>query len=125
MNWKIVVLIIVVMVVAAVALVASLVVYRVVTGADTSIGVDRAFERHADELRAIPGVTLLGTHSGGGEPAHIYVRVDRITPEIRAAVPDELDGYRVDLELEPPPPVSPPVIEGRITRVTPATPEEF
>ena len=79
---------------------------------------------HDSELRSIPGVQSLGTHSGGGEPAHIVVYVDKLTPAVRAAVPATLDGYRVDVEEQPVLPPSPPLLVGVVKRVTTATPQQ-
>jgi hypothetical protein len=79
---------------------------------------------HDAELRSIPGVEYLGTHSGSGEPAHIVVYVAKVTPEVRAAVPATIHGYRVDVEKAYVPPPSPPMIVGVVTHVTAATPEQ-
>src|SRR5665647_2061312 len=88
------------------------------------VRVGDVLKEHDAELRAIPGVTMLGTHSGGGDPAHIVVYVDKVTPEVRAAVPATLDGYRVDVEAELVLPPSPPMLVGVVKNVTPATPEQ-
>ncbi|MBE3033000.1 MAG: hypothetical protein IMZ74_07365 [Actinobacteria bacterium] len=88
------------------------------------VRVGDVLKEHDAELRAIPGVTMLGTHSGGGDPAHIVVYVDKVTPEVRAAVPATLDGYRVDVEAELVLPPSPPVLAGAVKNVTVATPEQ-
>jgi hypothetical protein len=87
-------------------------------------GVVRALERHSDELHAIPGVQSIGTHMTPDEPSHIVVWVHKVTPEIRAAVPATLDGYRVDVEQETALPTEPPVLQGVIESATPATPEQ-
>ena len=88
------------------------------------VRVGDVLKEHDAELRAIPGVTMLGTHSGGGDPAHIVVYVDKVTPEVRAAVPATLDGYRVDVEAELVLPPSPPMLVGVVKNVTRATPEQ-
>jgi hypothetical protein len=79
---------------------------------------------HDAELRGVPGVQSLGTHSGGGEPAHIVVYVDEVTPALRAAIPATLDGYGVDVEAQPVLPQSPPKLVGIVNDVTPATPKQ-
>jgi len=84
----------------------------------------QALARHQAELRAIPGVDSLGTYEGGGEAPHIVVWVDKITPGILAAVPEELEGFRVSVEVTPTPLPAPPMVHGVITSVTPATPEQ-
>jgi len=84
----------------------------------------QALARHQAELRAIPGVDSLGTYEGGGQTPHIVVWVDKITPEILAAVPKELEGFHVAVEVPPTLPPAPPMVHGVITAVTPATPEQ-
>ena len=79
---------------------------------------------HDAELRGIPGVKSLGTHSGGGEPAHIIVYVEKLTPAVRAAVPATLDGYRVDVEEEIALPPEPPKLIGVIKSVDSASAEQ-
>ena len=88
------------------------------------VRVGDVLKEHDAELRAIPGVTMLGTHSGGGDPAHIVVYVDKVTPEVRAAVPATLHGYRVDVEAELVLPPSPAMLVGVVKKVTAATPEQ-
>ena len=88
------------------------------------VRVGDVLKEHDAELRAIPGVTMLGTHRHGSEPAHIVVYVDKVTPEVRAAVPATLDGYRVDVEAELVLPPSPPMLVGVVKKVTAATPEQ-
>jgi hypothetical protein len=84
----------------------------------------QALDRHQAELRAIPGVDSLCTFEGGGEAPHIVVWVDKITPGILAAVPKELEGFRVSVEVTATPPPAAPMVRGVITSVTPATPEQ-
>jgi len=86
-------------------------------------GVDKALAAHEAELRAVPGLTMLGTYTSPGEPPYIVVTVREITPQVRAAVPATLDGYRVVLEKDVPP-KSPPLLAGEVTRVKAATTEE-
>ena len=95
-----------------------------VTDVSRNVRVADVLKDHDAELRSIPGVQSLGTHSGGGEPAHIVVYVDKLTPSVRAAVPATLDGYRVDVEVEPVLPPSPPMLVGIVTNVTMATPAQ-
>jgi hypothetical protein len=87
-----------------------------------NVRVGDVLKDHDAELRSIPGVEYLGTHSGSGETAHIVVYVTKVTPEVRAAVPATIHGYRVDVEKAYVPPPSPPMIVGVVTRVTAATP---
>ena len=67
---------------------------------------------------AIPGVTMLGTYEFSNAPARIVVYVDQVTPEIEAAVPDELHGFAV--EIKEPLPV-PPALDGVVKAIAPAT----
>jgi hypothetical protein len=89
-----------------------------------NVRVGDVLKDHDAELRGIPGVQSLGTHSGGGEPAHIVVYVEKVTPAVRAAVPATLEGYRVDVEKTYVLPPSPPQIVGVVQEVVTATPEQ-
>jgi len=89
-----------------------------------NVRVADVLKEHDTELRGIPGVRSLGTHSGGGEPAHIVVYVEKVTPEVRAAVPATLDGYRVDVERTYVLPQSPAMLVGVVKNVAAATPEQ-
>ena len=89
-----------------------------------NVGVGDVLKDHDAELRSIPGVEYLGTHSGGGEPAHIVVYVAKVTPGLRAAVPATLDGYRVDVEAVPVMPPEPPLLLGDVTSASAATPQQ-
>jgi hypothetical protein len=44
----------------------------------------------------IPGVVGTGEGARGGAPV-ILVLVDRVTPEIRAALPARIEGYAVEI----------------------------
>lgn len=52
---------------------------------------------HSDSLMRIPGVIGTGIGLCDGTPC-IKVLVVRATPEIRKAIPDSLEGYRVTLD---------------------------
>lgn len=83
-------------------------------------GVDEALAAHEAQLRAVPGLTMLGTYASPGKPPYIVVTVRKITPKVRRAVPATLDGYRVVLEKDVPP-TSPPTLAGEVKRVRAAT----
>jgi hypothetical protein len=83
--------------------------------------VHQVFEEHEAELRAIPGVTMLGTNESSNAPASIFVYVNRVTPAIEAAVPDQIDGFAVELREWP---SGPPSLNGVVKTITPATPEQ-
>lgn len=52
--------------------------------------------RHSPSLMAIPGVT--GTGEGKrGTQAILVVYVGQATPELRKRIPDEIEGYRVEV----------------------------
>ena len=120
-SWKLWVLVVVAVVFMCIV---GLAVRDVVTYVTREARVGDVLKDHDAELRAIPGVTMLGTHRHGSEPAHIVVYVDKVTPEVRAAVPATLDGYRVDVEAELVLPPSPPMLVGVVKKVTAATPEQ-
>jgi hypothetical protein len=125
-KWKIIISIVVVVVLLVAGLSAvgiGLLVNHVARDIGHKAGVDKALADHEAELRAIPGVTMLGTHISVNEPPHIVVTVREITPQVRAAVPATLDGYRVDLEKDIPV-TSPPALVGVVKKVTVATPEQ-
>jgi hypothetical protein len=52
---------------------------------------------HTDSLMRIPGVVGTGIGLCDGSPC-IKVLVVRVTPELRKAIPDSLEGYRVTLD---------------------------
>jgi len=52
---------------------------------------------HTDSLMRIPGVVGTGIGLCDGAPC-IKVLVVRATPELRKAIPDSLEGYRVILD---------------------------
>jgi len=95
-----------------------------VTDVARNVRVGHVLKDHDAELRGIPGVEALGTHSGSGEPAHIVVYVDKLTPAVRAAVPATLDGYRVDVEEEIALPPEPSKLIGVVKRVDAASAEQ-
>ena len=123
MKWKIIIAVVVVVLVA-VAGVAAFGVWLVVRDVTGDIrqkaGVDKALAAHEAELRAVPGLTMLGTYTSSAEPPYIVVTVREITPQVRAAVPATLDGYRVVLKKDVPP-TSPPLLAGEVRRVKAAT----
>jgi len=54
--------------------------------------------KHEQSLAAIPGVTSVGI---GGSPDHpiLLVTVERLTDGLRQALPDNLDGFPVTIEV--------------------------
>jgi hypothetical protein len=115
-RWKIVIPVVVLLAVAAVAALGVWLAVRDVTGdIRQKAGVDKALAAHEAALRAVPGLTMLGTYTSPGEPPYIVVTVREITPQVRAAVPAMLDGYRVVLKKDVPP-TSPPLLAGEVTR---------
>jgi hypothetical protein len=65
----------------------------------TSIG--EVKDRHEEELLAIPGVVGFGISSHDGEPV-IVVYLESDSPQLAAAVPAELEGFRVITEVTGP-----------------------
>ena len=55
--------------------------------------------RHKEHLLSIPGVVSVGIGKGpDGRPA-IVVGLDRDRPEARGQIPEEIEGYRVHVEM--------------------------
>jgi hypothetical protein len=81
-------------------------------------GVHQVFKEHEAQLRAIPGITALGTNEYSNAPSRIVVYVDQVTPAILAAVPDKIHGYVV--EIQEPLPVA-PAFDGVVKAIAPAT----
>jgi hypothetical protein len=123
MKWKIALTAAAVVVVVAGGVVGLRVAFAPGDGPDVfgDARVHQAFEKHSAELRAIPGVTMLGTYESSNAPARIVVYVNQVTPEIEAAVPDEIDGFVVEIR-EPLP--SPPGLSGVVKAIAPASPEQ-
>ena len=126
MKWMIVIVVVVVVLLAILA-VAAVGVWLVVRddagGGGQTSGVDKAFAAHEAEIRAVPGLTGFGTYTSSSEAPYIYVEVEEITPEVRAAVPATYDGYRVVLRKEVPP-TSPPLLAGEVKSLRAATTEQ-
>ena len=121
MSWKLWILV----GVAVVFMVGvGMAVRALVTDVARNVRVSDVLKDHDAELRSIPGVEYLGTHSGSGDPAHIVVYVAKVTPEVRAAVPATLDGYRVDVEAVIVLPPEPPLLLGEVTSTGAATQEQ-
>lgn len=124
MRWKVVIPVVVLLAVAGVAALGVWLAVRDVSGdIRQKADVDQALAAHEAALRAVPGLTMLGTYTSPGAPPYIVVTVREITPQVRAAVPATLDGYRVVLRKDVPP-TSPPLLAGEVTRVRAATAEE-
>ncbi len=52
--------------------------------------------RHTSSLMAIPGVTGTGEGKRGAQVI-LVVYVDHATPELRKRIPDEIEGYPVEV----------------------------
>jgi hypothetical protein len=126
MRWKIVVIAAVLAVVVAGGVVALRLTLSPDDVLDRGDGyqIQQVLKEHDAELRAIPGVTMLGTYVPADGPALIVVYVKQVTAELEAAAPDKIDGFTVEIKEESTPPPSPPVLAGVIKAVTPATPEQ-
>ena len=55
--------------------------------------------RHEADLIAAPGVVSVGIGLADDGTAVIIVGIDRDRPEIRAKVPQTIEGYRVRVEV--------------------------
>ncbi len=58
---------------------------------------DQAVDTHQERLMDIPGVSGIGIGDRNGAPV-IVIMVRRLTPELRARLPRELEGHPVILE---------------------------
>lgn len=58
-------------------------------------------EAHTDEWMAIPGVVGTGIGRCDDEPC-IVVYASRMTDEIRDGIPEDVEGYRVRIEVTGP-----------------------
>jgi hypothetical protein len=58
--------------------------------------ITQVLERHTDSLMNIPGVVGTAEGSCAGRPC-ILVFVRRATPQVRKAVPQQIDGFTVEL----------------------------
>ncbi len=123
MRWRILLGTIAAVLIAAAVMIAMLMIRADERSAEHPVW--GALERHDAELRAIPGVLSLGTVEPDGGEAAIVVYVADITPQIEAAVPDELDGFPVRVQVEPTPPPGPPTIEGLVDDVSAATSQQI
>jgi hypothetical protein len=56
--------------------------------------INQVMARHQDQLMAIPGVTGVGIGEQGGRPA-IVVMVERLTPQVKTQIPQQLEGFPV------------------------------
>jgi len=86
-------------------------------------GIQEAFAKHKDELYAIPGVNSITIYSGegaGGDRIEISVYRGEKTPELEAAVPDEIEGYPVTIVERDPPEEHKVDIQGSIRSITSA-----
>lgn len=63
--------------------------------------IETVLQGHSKELMSIPGVNGTGLGACEGTPC-IKVFVTQLTDEIRAKVPERLEGYRVKVEVSGP-----------------------
>lgn len=122
MGWRILLGTVAAVLIAAAVVIAMLMIRADERSAEHPVW--DALERHDAELRAIPGVLSLGTIEPDGSEAAIVVYVAAITPQIEAAVPDELDGFPVRVQVKPTPRPGPPTIEGLVDDVSAATSQQ-
>ena len=55
-------------------------------------------QRHETELLALPGVVSVGIGLDDDRQAVIVIGVDRDDAELRSAIPQQLEGYRVRVQ---------------------------
>jgi len=61
------------------------------------MNIEQALERHQDRLMAIPGVAGVGIGERVGRPA-LVIMTKQITPELKARLPEQLEGHPVAVE---------------------------
>lgn len=61
------------------------------------MNIEQVFDRHHDQIMAIPGVTGLGIGDKNGQPA-IIIMVRQFSPDLRARLPRALEGHPVIVE---------------------------
>jgi hypothetical protein len=83
--------------------------------------IQQALKDHEAEFRALPGLTGLGIYTYQDAPPRIVLNFKEVTPEIEAAVPDEIDGFPVEIEEDIP---GPPTFSGVVKAIAPASHEE-
>ena len=59
---------------------------------------EEALERHAGSLMGVPGVVAVGETEVDGRPAVMVMLADD-SPEVRAALPDNVAGYPVVIDV--------------------------
>jgi hypothetical protein len=64
----------------------------------SSAPISEVKDRHMPELMAVPGVVGVGIGGTTGDK-RIVVYLENNSPELRARIPSELEGYRVVTEL--------------------------
>ena len=68
-------------------------------GAQMQASIQEVKSRHEAALIAAPGVVSVGIGLADDGAAVIIVGIDRDRPEIRAKVPQTIEGYRVRVEV--------------------------
>jgi hypothetical protein len=61
------------------------------------MNIEQVFDRHHDQLMAVPGVTGLGVGDKDGKPA-IIILVRQLTLDLKARLPRALEGHPVVIE---------------------------
>ena len=61
------------------------------------LSITEVFDANQESVMALPGVVGVGIGEHRGEPC-IRVMVETSTPVVRAAIPDQLGGYAVDVD---------------------------
>lgn len=60
--------------------------------------IDDVLDKYQDQLMSIAGVVGIGVGANAGQPM-LVVMVAALTPEIKAAVPEHLGGFPVQVEV--------------------------
>lgn len=61
------------------------------------MGIEEVLDRHSKRLMDLPGVTGVGIGEQSGKPT-IVIMVKNLTPDVKANLPQTLDGHQVVME---------------------------
>ena len=62
------------------------------------MSIDEVKRKHSAQLRALDGVNGVGVEESADGVEYLKVMVVRLTPELEARIPREIEGYRVEIE---------------------------
>ena len=69
-----------------------------VTSTPSSTEIEAVLDQHRDELMRLPGVVGVGIGGCDGQSC-LKVLVEERTPELESQIPEQLEGFKVDIEV--------------------------